>query len=174
MGSTQSIKDTPLGESCIGKQFKTTLPVCYYYCGRDKTHGICKWNNESTIINPGIDSFEIEVKSSIQFEIIDIIKTRDITGSNIKIIIKLLNNITDIGTIRERDPSKYIGWITRKSINDMTTYKSLMYIRNILHVQGIECIFNYTDFGLIFPKSSYNDIDVTGITKLQGNKLIII
>ena len=174
MGSAQSISSTPLGQSLIGTRFRTNRNACYFYCGHDKKYGISTWNNNLILMNPGVDAFEMEVLSDIEFEIIDVTKRWGVdSGHNIQVMIKILNSLSNVGVIRERNPNG-IGWITRNSPNDVISSKFPMHIRNAYHIQGIEGILYHFGFGLSFPRLANNDFDTNGVCALDGNKLIIL
>ena len=174
MGSSQSISSTPLGQSLIGTRFRTNGNACYFYSGNDKQYGICSWSNNVRLANPGIDSFDMEVGSDIEFEVIDVIKSWGVdSGYNIQVMIKILSSLSNVGIIRERSPNSS-GWITRNSANNVSSTKFPMHIRNAFHTQGIEGVLYYFNFGLSFPRLSNYDIDTNGVCTLDGNKLIII
>jgi hypothetical protein len=174
MGSSQSISSTPLGRSLIGRRFRTNGNACYFYSGHDKKYGISSWTNNVMLMNPGVDSFEMEVLSDIQFEIIDVIKRWGVdSGHNIEVVIKILNSLSNVGIIRECNPNGS-GWITRNSPNDVVSTKFPMHIRNAYHIQGIEGILYHFEFGLSFPRLPNYDFDTNGVYTLDGNKLIIL
>jgi hypothetical protein len=122
MGSIQSIDNTVLGKSLIGRKFRTKNPCCFSYSCYDNVYYIKKWYDKGSPCNPKPGSFNLEVKSLIEFRIISVKKTWGIdSGDFIKVGIQITNNIpiSMIGNTREA----YINykWTNRNSIDEITS-----------------------------------------------------
>ena len=152
MGSYHSINQTPLGKSLIGKKFATKDHVCFFYCGNSKTYSVREWKDEQDLGLAGANSINLEIQSNIKFEIIDVIdviSVFDIDGRNLKIMIKILNNIQikDIGKILEynklEDPTPILletipkNWIYRDNLGEICSTMLPLFDQHNLNIVDI-------------------------------------
>jgi hypothetical protein len=152
MGSQQSIDNTVLGESLVGRKFRTKNSCCFSYCSYDNKYYITRWKDQSMLGNPKPGSFDLEVKSLIEFEIVSVMKTWGIdSGDFINVKIQITNNIpiNMIGGIREA----YLNyrWTNRDTIDELkSSFLPAIYESNLITDKLICGIYTY-DFGFHFP-----------------------
>lgn len=72
MGSSQSISNTVLGQSLIGKKFQTKVPYMLYYYESDKKYYMRIYNNERES-----GDLVILFNNPIKFEVTDVIQRWD-------------------------------------------------------------------------------------------------
>lgn len=155
MGGSQSIDNTILGRSLVGKKFRTKGVTCFsaHFSGYDRTYYISKWDDHCSLVNPNYGEFDIKVSSPIEFEIISLIKSWGIdTGHNMKIKIKILNNIplSKIENIREGTDDH--RWIIREDLTSLESMCDLFKYQNNLIIHGLDCRLSVSHFGFEFVK----------------------
>lgn len=171
MGGSQSIDETVLGRSLIGRTFQTTGSTYFSYCAYDGTYALT--GSKSLLGNPKQPAFELEIKTPIQFKIIGATKRWGIdSGTSVSVRILFLNPLpTDmIGSIREAEPG--FNWVKRQSLAAVQSPMLPFCIDNHLEISGLTGIIYTFEFGFRFP-SDYNvevpcDIDTTFLQEIDS------
>lgn len=173
MGSQQSINETPLGKSLIGKQFCTKNNTCFGYCSHDKTYVLTKWEDFGSWVKK--DHFRVNVNCEINFQIVDVIKTWSMShGYDITLKITFLNNIQLKNIINCEEFDGECLLTNRPNINDITSNKLPIINNDSLRIFGTLGIIYYFDFGFGFPKLSKFDIDTNQSYLLEGDDIIVL
>jgi hypothetical protein len=154
MGTTQSIDNTVLGQSLIGRKFRTRGTISFGYCGYDKKYHIQEWHDQSRLENPRPTSFELRVDIPIEFKVISMTKNWGIdSGQNIKIDIQIMNNLplNNITSVREADTSYH--WNDRCSIDGVQNPLCPKIVGSKLLTAGIMGRLPWYVFGIRFGGS---------------------
>ena len=169
MGSVYSINHTIMAQSIIGYKFRTNCKLCLRYCTFYNKWFIDKWRPISNLINPELDSFDLEITSSIEFMITNVSKTNNEDKPNESIIHvygTIMNNIP-INTIGHCRQSK-----SNKNLNK--TYFSPIIVKNINHpkmpkikdkiliTKGIEADLSTSFLNIEIPRNSDGNYNYNG------------
>lgn len=160
MGGSQSIDNSILGKSLIGKIFCTKDITCFSGHGYANVYSLNKWNDESFLLNPVANQFDLKVSSPIKFKIISLAKTWSIENSDtIEIKIQILNNIA-INTIEEIREGTYTQrWIILENWTLFSNKFCPPIYNNNLITHGLDCRLSVYYFGFKFVKLG-NSFDI--------------
>ncbi|CAH6419493.1 Hypothetical protein HVR_LOCUS673 [uncultured virus] len=171
MGIMCSINHTTMAQSVIGYKFKTTKKVCFGYCGYDKNWIIDKWKPRSTLSNPKLESFDLEVISSIEFMIINVTKSVNIeNGTNIHIQARISNDVplNTIGHCRESIIDQ--NWVPT-TIKTIKSSKFPKMQNGSLMTKGLEVNLYSYSLGVEFPKKSDGSYNFNGTITVKEDIL---
>lgn len=185
MGSTVSIESSQLARSLIGKKYRAVIPICFGYTGCDKCYFISKWSDppsSPSLVNPGPGSFHMQIFSSVEFIVTDMLKQCDIfDGGDVVIKAKLLNNIKLENISNVYEEHSYLGenrstdhWV-KSSLDTLRTTKCPSIVKdnrnvNYLKTSNLEITIDYHGLGLYIPKIN-DKVDLTGT--IINNALIL-